>query len=169
MSDHSKKFTQSSPLCSSMCQCVISNLFVNALTDKAEITHWRIDRQSGDDGGSFMRMIRHAAWTHPKLPQEYPWCILSAVNCPQLPALANGTRVGDVFEFNVVVRFSCFPGYELRGSHSTSCLSTQQWSDPLPNCIRKYIPHKHAIMCQYWACTGPMLTASDQFRPGTGN
>ena len=30
-------------------------------------------------------------------------------------------------------------------------------------------PHKYAIMCQYWACTGPMLAASDQYRPGMGN
>jgi len=38
-----------------------SVISVNALTDKAEITHWRIDGQSGDDGGGFLRMIRHAA------------------------------------------------------------------------------------------------------------
>ena len=47
-------------------QCVISSLSVNALPDKADITHWRIDGQngqSGDDGGSFLRMIRHAAWS----------------------------------------------------------------------------------------------------------
>ena len=30
-------------------------------------------------------------------------------------------------------------------------------------------PHKHAVMCQYRACTGPMLPASDQHRPSTGN
>ena len=29
--------------------------------------------------------------------------------------------------------------------------------------------HKHVVMCQYRACTGPMLAASDQYRPGTGN
>ena len=29
--------------------------------------------------------------------------------------------------------------------------------------------HKHAIMGQYRANTGPMLPASDQYRPGTGN
>ena len=28
------------------------------LTDKAAITHWRIDGQSGDEGGSFLRLIR---------------------------------------------------------------------------------------------------------------
>jgi len=28
-------------------------LFINALTDKADIAHWRIDGQGGDDGGSF--------------------------------------------------------------------------------------------------------------------
>ena len=29
-------------------------------------------------------------------------------------------------------------------------------------------PCKHVISCQYWACTGPMLAASAQYRPGTG-
>ena len=38
---------------------------------------------------------------------------------------------------------------------------------------RKYfasfqLPYKHAITGQYWACTGPMLPASDQYGPGTG-
>ena len=28
---------------------------------------------------------------------------------------------------------------------------------------------KHAVMCQYRACTGPMLSGSDQYRFGTGN
>ena len=29
-------------------------------------------------------------------------------------------------------------------------------------------PYKDAISCQYRACTGPMLAASAQYRPGTG-
>jgi len=31
------------------------------------------------------------------------------------------------------------------------------------------LPHKHAIICQYRACTGPMLATSDQYKPGNGN
>ena len=30
-------------------------------------------------------------------------------------------------------------------------------------------PCKHAVSCQYGACTGPMLPASDQYRLGTGS
>ena len=30
------------------------------------------------------------------------------------------------------------------------------------------LPCKHAISCQYRACTGPMLAASAQYRRGTG-
>jgi len=30
-------------------------------------------------------------------------------------------------------------------------------------------PCKHAGTCQYRTCTGPMLSASDQYMPGTGN
>ena len=29
-------------------------------------------------------------------------------------------------------------------------------------------PRKHAVMCQYRACTGPMLAASDQYWPSAG-
>ena len=32
----------------------------------------------------------------------------------------------------------------------------------------RQVPCKHAISCQYRACTGPMLAALDQYRPGTG-
>ena len=26
-------------------------------------------------------------------------------------------------------------------------------------------PHKHAFVCQYWACTGPMLAVLAQYSP----
>ena len=32
----------------------------------------------------------------------------------------------------------------------------------------RLLPHKHAIMGQYWASIGPILPASDQYWPGTG-
>ena len=35
---------------------------------KADIKHWRIEGQSGDDGGSFLRMIRPSTWPHPNKP-----------------------------------------------------------------------------------------------------
>ena len=31
------------------------------------------------------------------------------------------------------------------------------------------LPCKHTVSCQYWADTGPMLPASAQYRPSTGN
>ena len=37
----------------------------------------------------------------------------------------------------------------------------QDWNSMLQPC-------KHAISCQYRACTGPMLAASAHYRPGTG-
>ena len=40
---------------------VIAAVSVNALTDTAEITPCGIERQSGDDVGSFLRMIRPSA------------------------------------------------------------------------------------------------------------
>ena len=48
-------------------QCAIIALPANALTGKAEITHWSIDGQSGDDGGSFLQMIRYIARPCPKV------------------------------------------------------------------------------------------------------
>ena len=45
----------------------ITALSVNSLTNKADITHWRIGRQGRDDGWSFLRMIRPSAWPRPYL------------------------------------------------------------------------------------------------------
>ena len=47
--------------------CWMTDQSVNALADKAEITHWCIDGQSGDDGGSFLQMIRYIARPCPKV------------------------------------------------------------------------------------------------------
>ena len=37
-----------------------------------------------------------------------------------------------------------------------------------PSIVRPYRSCKHAGTCRYRACTGPMLAASDQYRPGIG-
>ena len=57
-----RKLPPSSPLCPSIRKCLISALSFNTLTDKAEIAHWRIDGQSGDDRGILLCMIRPSAW-----------------------------------------------------------------------------------------------------------
>ena len=52
-------------------QYAISALSVNVLKDKADITHWRIDGQSGDDGGSFLSMIRPSTWQRPYMDPTF--------------------------------------------------------------------------------------------------
>ena len=40
-------------------------------------------------------------------------------------------------DFGTVVKFVCHTGYELKGSYRSYCRD-EGWSDPKPECIRKY-------------------------------
>ena len=40
-------------------------------------------------------------------------------------------------DFGTVVTFVCHSGYELKGSYRSYCRD-EGWSDPKPECIRKY-------------------------------
>ncbi|XP_043915904.1 CUB and sushi domain-containing protein 1-like [Protopterus annectens] len=51
---------------------------------------------------------------------------------PGIPS--HGIRLGDEFTFNSVVRFSCEPGYSLRGSPERTCFSNGSWSGTQPEC-----------------------------------
>ena len=48
-----------------------------------------------------------------------------------------GSKDGDVFVYGSVVKFSCFPGYELKGSNESVCQADTEWSSPVPSCTGK--------------------------------
>ena len=42
------------------------------------------------------------------------------------------------YEFEDVISFNCFPGYNLIGENSTTCQSDGTWSAPTPTCQSSY-------------------------------
>ncbi|KAJ8334650.1 hypothetical protein SKAU_G00402890, partial [Synaphobranchus kaupii] len=51
----------------------------------------------------------------------------------------HGIRLGEVFSVNSMVRFSCEPGYALKGSSERSCLANGTWMGTQPEC--------HVVSC----------------------
>ncbi|KAJ8268254.1 hypothetical protein COCON_G00134260 [Conger conger] len=51
----------------------------------------------------------------------------------------HGIRLGEEFSVNSVVRFSCEPGYMLKGSSERSCLANSTWMGTQPEC--------HVVSC----------------------
>ena len=49
----------------------------------------------------------------------------------------HGIRLGDEFTVGSVVRFSCEPGYVLKGSSERTCLSNGTWLGTQPECHGK--------------------------------
>lgn len=51
---------------------------------------------------------------------------------PGIPS--HGIGLGDDFDVGSVVRFSCEPGYTLRGSSERTCQANGSWSGTQPEC-----------------------------------
>lgn len=49
----------------------------------------------------------------------------------------HGIRLGEEFTVGSVVRFSCEPGYTLRGSPERTCLANGTWLGTQPECHGK--------------------------------
>lgn len=61
----------------------------------------------------------------------------SAGLCGDPGVPVHGIRLGDEFSVGSVVRFSCEPGYTLRGSPERSCLANGSWIGAQPECHGK--------------------------------
>lgn len=54
----------------------------------------------------------------------------------------HGIRLGEEFTVGSVVRFSCEPGYMLKGSPERTCLTNGTWLGTQPECHGKeYLHH----------------------------
>ncbi|XP_070554196.1 uncharacterized protein [Ptychodera flava] len=62
------------------------------------------------------------------------------VSCVQLPAPANGFRLGDNFTYSSIVAFGCNSGYELTGNADLICLANGSWDSTPPYCQIKPCP-----------------------------
>lgn len=68
----------------------------------------------------------------------------SAGLCGDPGVPVHGIRLGEEFTVGSVVRFSCEPGYSLKGSPERTCLSNGTWLGTQPECHgkKKYL-HAH--------------------------
>lgn len=77
-------------------------------------------------------------YLHLKSPFSNQFELPLVIECDTLPgnfyntiiSAPNGTLFGSQAEI------SCPPGYRLEGARILTCLSTGQWSNPLPRCIK---------------------------------
>lgn len=65
----------------------------------------------------------------------------SAGLCGDPGVPVHGIRLGEEFTVNSVVRFSCEPGYTLKGSPERTCLSNGTWVGTQPECHGKEKTH----------------------------
>lgn len=61
----------------------------------------------------------------------------SAGLCGDPGVPVHGIRLGEEFTVGSVVRFSCEPGYVLRGSPERTCLANGTWLGTQPECQGK--------------------------------
>ncbi|XP_023234733.1 sushi, von Willebrand factor type A, EGF and pentraxin domain-containing protein 1-like [Centruroides sculpturatus] len=62
-----------------------------------------------------------------------PKCL--PVLCPEPPDIAQGTKIGNLFEFGSNVTFECNHGYLLHGLSTLHCLENGTWSASIPVCV----------------------------------
>lgn len=91
----------------------------------------------------------------------------SGSRCGDPGVPVHGIRLGEQFSVGSVVRFSCEPGYVLRGSLERTCLPNSTWQGLQPECQGKCVFHgaeylglsgsdvKHALQIQ--ACNSITL------------
>lgn len=61
--------------------------------------------------------------------------VCEPVVCPKPPPLVNGVTEGDTFTYGNSVKYSCLPGFEMKGDAIQICLTDRTWSGTQPLCV----------------------------------
>lgn len=70
----------------------------------------------------------------------------SAGLCGDPGVPVHGIRLGEEFSVGSVVRFSCEPGYVLKGSSERTCLANGSWVGTQPECHGK--KNETGVVCR---------------------
>ena len=70
---------------------------------------------------------------------NYFLSLTSEIRCPVLPSIANGVILMPDNTLGSIAEFTCDVGYELVGSTLLTCLETEIWDLPAPNCQQRII------------------------------
>ncbi|XP_035691422.1 CUB and sushi domain-containing protein 1-like [Branchiostoma floridae] len=84
------------------------------------------------DGSSSLTCQADKTWT-----ADSPTC--NRVKCPVLVAPENGAKEGSN-SYQNVVQFTCYFGYDLVGSSSSTCQADRTWTTTVPTCTRVQCP-----------------------------
>ena len=59
---------------------------------------------------------------------------MTAIRCKSLPALINGTILGNDVLYGAVIRYQCNVGFRLEGPETRTCQADETWSEHDPTC-----------------------------------
>lgn len=66
----------------------------------------------------------------------------ASVRCPDPRHPKHGSRhpspEGDDYPQGAVIRYTCFPQFDIHGPVTRMCLANGQWSEKAPECLSKY-------------------------------
>ncbi|XP_055886163.1 sushi, von Willebrand factor type A, EGF and pentraxin domain-containing protein 1-like [Biomphalaria glabrata] len=86
---------------------------------------------------------------------EDPSC--NAVSCGDLSPIANGNVNYKDVTYQSTAKYTCHPGFELKGSEEIVCEATSSWQPDPPTCDPRPCPVPQDITFGTYAVTGPLI------------
>lgn len=96
----------------------------------ATVLQYSCDNGQPLRGASSLRCLPDGTWSSP-----LPSC--QARTCPDVPAPANGLRIGSDFTEDGLVQFRCNDGFRLVGAAALLCTEQGTWNGSAPTCQGK--------------------------------
>ena len=119
------------PSCSANCPAITSqHMYINSTeTSYGSIVKVACDNGYKVEGEAILTCLSSGQWSAP-----IPSCIIDNEKCPTITS--NHTYVNSTeTSYGSVVKVACDTGYKVEGEAILTCLSSGQWSAPIPTCV----------------------------------